>query len=134
MPGSVVRKRRRTRINERLAPAHAHAVHTVEVDGEAVLLDEHSGRLHLLNPSAALVWACFDGVSSIGAIVDDISDELDAPRDVVLADTLSVSRQLADEGLLANVDPAPRKSDVGATVETPVQLSDGRFVSEPPNP
>jgi Coenzyme PQQ synthesis protein D (PqqD) len=133
MPGSVVRKRRRTRINEHLAPAHAHALHTVEVDGEAVLLDERSGRLHLLNPSAALVWACFDGVSSIGEIVDDISDELGAPRDVVLAGTLSVSRQLADEGLLANVDPARRKSDDSGTVETSIELSDGRFVSEPPN-
>jgi Coenzyme PQQ synthesis protein D (PqqD) len=129
-----MRKRRRTRINERLAPAHAQSVHTVEVDGEAVLLDERDGRLHLLNPSAALVWACFDGESSIGEIVDDISDELDVPRDLVLADTLSVSRRLADEGLLANVDPAPRKSDDGSVVDTPVPLSDGRFVSQPPNP
>jgi hypothetical protein len=129
-----VSKRGRTRIDEHLAPARAQAVHTVEVDGEAVLLDERSGRLHLLNPSGALVWACFDGVSSIGEIVDDISDELDAPRDVVLADTLAATRQLADEGVLANMEPATRKSDDGATVETPVELSDGRFVPEPPNP
>jgi hypothetical protein len=129
-----VRKRRRTRISEHLAPERARAVHTVEVDGEAVLLDERNGRLHLLNRSGTLVWACFDGESSIGEIVDDISDELGAPRDVVLADTLRVSRQLADEGLLANVDPPPRQPDVGATVESPVELSDGRFVPEPPDP
>jgi Coenzyme PQQ synthesis protein D (PqqD) len=127
-------KRRRTKVDEHLAPARAEAVHTVEVDGEAVLLDERTGRLHLLNPSGALVWACFDGVSSIAEIVDDISDELGAPRDVVLADTLAVSRQLADEGLLANVDPARRTSDAGATIETPIELSDARFVPEPPNP
>jgi Coenzyme PQQ synthesis protein D (PqqD) len=121
-------------MKEDLAPAHAWAVHTVEVDGEAVLLDERSGRLHLLNPSGALVWACFDGVSSIAEIVDDISDELGAPRDVVLADTLAVTRELADEGLLANVEPVTRKSDDRGILETSVELSDGRFVPEPPNP
>jgi hypothetical protein len=127
-----VRRRRRTKVDERLVPVRREAVHTVDVDGEAVLLDEDSGRLHLLNGTGALVWACFDGESAIGEIVTDISEELGAPRDVVLADTLAISRHLASEGLLANVEPARRR---GPSVEVGAEPpEDPRLLPEPPNP
>jgi Coenzyme PQQ synthesis protein D (PqqD) len=53
------------------------AVHTVEVDGEAVVLND--GRLHLLNATGALVWACFDGDGTIAEIATDISEGLGVP-------------------------------------------------------
>jgi len=126
------------KVDERLVPLRREAVHTVEVDGEAVLLDEDSGRFHLLNATGALLWVCFDGASSIGEIVTDISDELGTPRELVLADTLAIVRHLASEGLLANVEPAPRKAGAGAPVETHLdpptaKPTDSRFVPEPPN-
>jgi hypothetical protein len=110
-------------------------VYTVEVDGEAVLLDERTGRLHLLNATGALVWACFDGASSLGEIVSDLSDGLGAPRDVVLADVMSIARHLGDEGLLANVEPRHVLGTADAAAEPSAQLSDdARFLPEPPNP
>jgi hypothetical protein len=113
-------------------PVRLDAVHTVEIDGEAVLLDESSGQLHLLNTTGALVWACFDSESTIGEIVTDISEELGAPRDVVLADTLAITRHLASEGLLANVEAAQRR---GPTVEMGAEPPpDPRFLPEPPSP
>jgi coenzyme PQQ synthesis protein D (PqqD) len=123
--------RRGMKVDERLVPMRNSAVYAVEIDGEAVLLDEATGRLHLLNPSAALVWACFDGTSTIGDIVTDISDELRVPYDRVLADTLAVIRELASEGLLVNGKGAhTRAAPVDATNEP---VSDPRFIAEPPN-
>ncbi len=121
-------------MDEAFVPVRGVTVHTVEVDGEAVLLDEASQRLHLLNTTAALVWVCFDGESSIGEIVTDLSDELGETRAVVLADTLVITRHLGDEGLVANLEPVrpPEASEgVGAEDETP---ADSRFVPQRPDP
>jgi hypothetical protein len=85
----------------------ADAVHTVEIDGEAVLLDQDAERLHHLNATATLVWACLDGRSSLGQIATDLSAELDVPFATVLADTVVVIGELGDQGLLAGVDPDP---------------------------
>jgi len=98
-------------IDEGFIPARSGAVYEVEIDGEAVLLDEAANRLHLLNETGTLVWACFDGVATVGEIVTDLSDELGQPRDLVLADTLAVTRRLADEGLLAGIEAAAGEAD-----------------------
>jgi Coenzyme PQQ synthesis protein D (PqqD) len=82
------------------APRRARTLYTVELDGEAVLLDEASNRLHHLNRTATVLWSCFDGETTIGDLVSDISDELGLPRARVLADTLAVVRNLCAEGLL----------------------------------
>jgi len=129
------RQRRRAKVDERFVPARREAVDTVNVDGEVVLLDKASGRLHLLNGTGALVWACFDGESSLGEIVTDISDELGMSRDVVLADTVAISRHLGREGLLANVEPRRARGEADEPVDTEAETSgDPRFVGEPPNP
>ena len=125
-----MRRRRRANIDERLVPVRADGVHAVGVDGEAVLLDERTGQLHLLNPTSALLWACFDGESSIGEIVTDISEELGLPRGMVLADTVALTRRLASEALLANVE----RAGGGARPEGPKAPADPRFLREPPNP
>ena len=94
-------------VDEDFVPARSAAVHTVEIDGEAVLLDQAAERLHHLNATAALVWACLDGRSTVGQIAADLGDELGVPVDTVLADTMVVMRRLRDEGLLADEDPLP---------------------------
>jgi len=91
-------------------PSRSGFVHTVEIDGEAVLLDEEANRLHHLNHSATLLWTCFDGRTPIRVLADEISDELHLPYETVLVDTLAVVRRLGAEGLLEGVhaDPACR--------------------------
>jgi hypothetical protein len=114
-------------------------VHTVEIDGEAVLLNV--GRLHLLNATGALVWACFDGEGTIAEIAADISEGLGVPYETVLGDTLAVARELGAEGLLASVTPTASDAipdaahDHAIPDEPPSKwASDPRFVDEPPNP
>lgn len=137
-------------IDERFVPVPSPAVHTVAIDGEAVLLDEERNRLHVLNATGAVVWACFDSEASIAEIVADISDVLEIPRDVVLADTLELTRHLGEHGLLGNVVAAPdAETDRDAEGEKPVDdplgcdevdvattatPDDPHIVPEPPNP
>jgi Coenzyme PQQ synthesis protein D (PqqD) len=126
-------------IGEDFVAERGAAVHTVEVDGEAVLLNE--GRLHLLNATGALVWACFDGTGTIAEIATDISAGLGVPYETVLEDTVAVARHLGEEGLLASVTPAapeaaPHAVDDDAAPDKAASQwsSDPRFVDEPPNP
>jgi hypothetical protein len=85
------------------APTRSSSVYTVEIDGDAVLLDEVANRLHHLNHTAALLWACFDGRTPSQKLAAEICDELDLTYDEVLADTLMIVRQLGAEGLLEGV-------------------------------
>ena len=71
-------------------------MYSVEIDGDAVLLDEEANRLHHLNRTAALLWACFDGHASVRELAAEICDELDLPYEEVLADTLRVVRELGE--------------------------------------
>ena len=125
-------------IDEGFVAERGRDVHTVEVDGEAVLLND--GRLHLLNATGALVWACFDGAGTIAEIAADISEGLGVPYDTVLDDTLTVARDLGAEGLLASVIPTatedgPHEYESAAPEEPASKWSgDPRFVDEPPNP
>jgi coenzyme PQQ synthesis protein D (PqqD) len=91
------------RIDAEFAPARAPGVYTVELDGEAVLLDEESDRLHHLNHTAALVWAIIDGRASIAELARDLADELGLPAATTLVDTIGIVRRLGEEGLLAGV-------------------------------
>jgi hypothetical protein len=100
--------------NEDLVARRAAAVHTVEVDGEAVLLDEARNRLHLLNRTGTLVWACLDGASSVAEIVADLSEGLGVPYALALRDTLAVIDHLAEEGLL-DEEAVPRARPAGFT-------------------
>jgi hypothetical protein len=124
-------------IDKDYAPKRAPAVHTVEIDGEAVLLNKE--RLHLLNATGALLWACFDGVGTITAIAADVSEVLGVPYETVLEDTLAVVRSLGDEGLLESVipttaaDAASAASDAPGDDATAKWRSDPRFIVEPPN-
>lgn len=96
----------RTRpVDASFVPHPSATVHAVEIDSEAVLLDEAENRLHHLNPTATLVWACLDGHASIAEIATDLSAELGAPYDSVLADTIAAVGMFGDEGLLIGVAP-----------------------------
>jgi hypothetical protein len=100
-------------VDEAFVPKRADAVYTVEIDGEAVLLDEDGGRLHLLSATATLVWRCYDGRASLAAIVADLSEILGLDYQTVLADTLAVTRELAREGLVHATEAAVRRRRVG---------------------
>jgi len=92
------------------------SVYSVAIEGEAVLLDEASDRLHHLNAPAALVWACLDGHATVGAIAREISDELGESYEKVLAGTLAILRDLDEQALLVPArSSAPDRSASGTT-------------------
>jgi len=98
--------RQAPRLDASFVPRPSAAVHAVEIDGEAVLLDQALNRLHHLNPIATLVWACLDGHATIAEIAADLSRGFKAPHNMVVEGTIAVVCMLGDEGLLANVEPA----------------------------
>jgi len=95
-------------ITESFVASRSSAAFMVELDGEAVVLDEVANRLHLLNHTATLVWNCLDGDVDVRGLAGEIAEVLDLPREQVLAETLAVVRQLGDERLLEGVPPAER--------------------------
>jgi peroxiredoxin len=82
----------------------------VEIDEEAILLLEGTRELHALNPTGTLVWGLLDGVSTLEAIVADLTAAFDADPEVIRNDVVEVTRQFGRAGLLIGVareDPAP---------------------------
>jgi len=65
------------------------SVHAVELDGEAVVYDSPSGRLHVLNPSATLVWKCLDGAVTGAELAIELSEAFEVDRE-------AMERQIAD--------------------------------------
>lgn len=106
--------RRAADIDDGFVPRQAASAYTVEMDGDAVVLDEELNRLHLLNASAALVWTCCDGTGTIGEIAHDLAVVANLPNADMLADVLALARTLGAEGLLDGVAPSP--DDSGVTV------------------
>ena len=95
---------RATDIDHSFVPRRAESAYTVELDGEAVVLDEARNRLHHLNPTATLVWSCFDGSGTIDEIAVDLATAFDSEHHPVVADVLTLARELGGEGLLEGVD------------------------------
>jgi hypothetical protein len=120
-----------------LVPAHAPGVAGVEVGDEVLLVDEVGDRLHLLNPTAGLLWRCFDARSTVGEISADLAAELGLPEDRVLADTSAVVRDLQARDLL--VEPGERvpvgPSAAGAGPRPGADRGDAasRLLVEPPD-
>ena len=98
-------------IDASFAPRCSTHVYAVMLDGEAVLLDEAVNRLHLLNHTATLLWQLFDGEATLTELATELSEELGAAPDVVLADLLTIARHLGDEGLLDRVVPSTGDTD-----------------------
>ena len=98
-----------TRIGDS-APAPVPSVATVELDGEAVLFDESSGSLHLLDPVATVIWSRLDGSATLEELATELSTTFAADRSRVRDDLISFVRELDRQHLLEGVAPtAPRR-------------------------
>ncbi len=76
-----------------------------ELDGQLVLLDEQTARLHVLNPTAALVWQCLDGEADVATLSAEIAEEVGADHDTVYRDVCDLVGRLAQDGLLEGYEP-----------------------------
>lgn len=107
-----------------VAPA-ADAAWT-DLAGQTAVLDQRRGALHLLNPTASLVWGLLDGTTALQDLAADIAAAFEAPPDLVCADLVALANDLATAGLLAGFE-APAEEPGPAPADTPGVLP------EPPN-
>jgi hypothetical protein len=103
---------------------------SVELDGETVLYDEDTGRTHVLNPTASLLWKIFDGEASLDELADDVADVFGEDVETVRPQLVELARDLGQQGLLvgvaaehwdpvsiAHTEPAPCADDASDTKE-----------------
>ena len=93
-------------IDASFVPRPRDGVTAVELDGEGVLYSEETGGLHVLNPTATLIWTCFDGSGTIDDIVGELAGAFGTDREVVAGDVMELVRELGSSGVLAGVRPA----------------------------
>jgi hypothetical protein len=96
-----------TAIDPPFVPVPAPSVVGVELDGEAVLLEEEAGTLHVLSPTATLVWNLLDGRSDVATIVSDLVAVFEVPQGQMQDDVLLAVREFGRQGLLQGVRPDP---------------------------
>jgi PqqD family protein of HPr-rel-A system len=81
----------------------------VPIDGEAILYDPESVRLHHLNPSAALIFQLCDGSGTVKELAKDIAEELGLPQDEILRQVRQVVGHFKHSGIL---DGKRRKAEL----------------------
>ena len=84
-------------------PRRADSVAFTELDGETVLYDESTGGTHLLNPTASVLWQCFDGDASLDELAADVADAYGIDPAAAADDVRAVARSLGELGVLAGV-------------------------------
>jgi hypothetical protein len=71
-----------------------------ESEGAVVLMTD-SGQLYTCNDTTVALLQALDGARSFGSIVDELLDEFDVERDVLVADLSQVVGELEREGIVA---------------------------------
>lgn len=94
-------------IDAGFVPQPRARISSAELDGEVVLFDEDSGRLHTLDSVASVVWACLEGNQTVAGIAVELAEAFGADPTVVEADVLGLLRELGAQGLLRGVSPEP---------------------------
>jgi len=82
-------------------PKRRERVLAEQVDGETVLLDLDSGMYFALNDVGARIWELCDGSRTVTDIVATISEEYEAPEEIINADVNELLGTLSAEQLLA---------------------------------
>lgn len=123
-------------IDGSFAPRPDPGLVTTELEGELLLLDPRSDRVHVLDQLGTLIWRLFDGDASVDDLVADLADVFAAPADVVQSDLIALVDALRAASLLDGAEPL----DARAASPPPGQEPDagGRwrpeYLSDPPAP
>jgi hypothetical protein len=117
-------------------PRRDAAVQVAHLDGEAILVDRLHG-LHVLNPTASLLWVCFDGDVTLAELADEIATEMRVSSDVVLTDAIRVAQDFVVRGMLDDARALmPEAVDPPAPPDALQAREPGgppRVLADPPN-
>ena len=80
-----------------VTPWLAPNVSFVVLEGQVVLHDGSRAKSHVLNPSAASIWAEVDDHRTVGEIVDDLQRDTGADRELLDHDVKATLTQLLDD-------------------------------------
>lgn len=75
------------------------AVRWALAGGEAVVHVPALSATHVLDPTAAMLWQCLDGVSTMGEIFGDMAEVFGVTPDVIERDCLPVVRSWFQAGI-----------------------------------
>jgi hypothetical protein len=109
-----------TSFDETVAPRRRRSASTEILDGEAVVYSEETAALHVLNPSATVIWQSLDGEVSLGDLATELSEAFDVAYEIVLADVLKLVGEFGIMGLLEE-----EGSIVPGRPESPPHASEG---------
>ena len=90
--------------NPECSPRSVPVGDLVMVDGAAVLY--RSGEVHILSPTATLLWQSCDGAATLGTLATDFARAFAADGAVVLGDVIEAATELLARGLLTTTDAA----------------------------
>ncbi len=85
-------------------PTRRADVDAVDVDGELVLWDPRSRRVHQLDPVGSLLWPFLDGGPSIADLADDVAEVWGVPTADAEAAVAGLVEQLRAASLLVDLD------------------------------
>jgi hypothetical protein len=94
-------------IDSSFVPVPLPSLVGAEVEGSAVLINERSGRMHLLDQIGTVCWERIDGEADVAGIAADLATAFGADPAVVSADVVRLVRLLGEEGMLANAAEKP---------------------------
>jgi PqqD family protein of HPr-rel-A system len=89
------------------APRSSGEVAAVELDGETVLYHERLGSAHVLNPTASVVWARLDGVTTLATLASVLSEAYGVDGARMRDDVIGIVDELGRQGLLDGVEADP---------------------------
>ena len=118
-------------------PVIPDTVAWAEVDGETVAYDEIHKKVHLLSPTATLIWSGIDGRTSLEQIARDLSASFGEDLSVIRSDVEDLARDLQGRGLIreAGAGPPVAPAVEASAVESEERMGPPktRFLEDPPS-
>ena len=74
------------------------------VDGESVVLDRQTDKIHQLNETASFIWARCDGEHSVSDIAAELATEFSTDQSTVDTDVPSAIEEFEKLGLLESLE------------------------------
>ncbi len=90
----------RTVIAEAMTPAFPRGVRLKHDEARSQWVILAPERMFVLDDIALAIMQRVDGETAVSAIVDDLAETFQAPRDLILADVIAMLQDFADKGVV----------------------------------
>ena len=90
-------------IDNGFAAERSSRIASVEVRGEMVVYQEETETIHVLSPSATIVWVRIDGSRDVRSVALQLADEFGVAPTVMVRQVCDTIREFGRQGLLEGV-------------------------------